>query len=53
MKTTKTITTRQHKHTKRQDRLNHRLNVGTPQVFFRKQHHVQKQELLSDWEDAS
>lgn len=53
MKTTKSITQKQHKHSKSKERFNRRLDFGTPQVSLRKQKHQQRHELLSDWSDAS
>ena len=53
MKTTKTIAKKQRKHLKRKDRLNRRLDVGTPLVALDRQKCIQRHELLSDWLDAS
>ena len=53
MSTTKATARKQHKKVKRKDRLNRKLDLGSPQVPLRKQKQEQKHELLSDWEDAS
>ena len=53
MTTTKTIAKKQHKHLKRKERFNRCLDLGTPQASLSKHKPQQRQELLSDWSDAS
>ncbi len=41
-----------HKHLKRKERFRTQVDFGTPQVLLYNKQPNQKQELLSDWEDA-